>query len=283
LKQRGKEILLTGGTGQLGKEILKFLSKKFNVYAPTREELDLEKTDKIYRYCTKVKPHILILAGAYTDVDRAESEKEKAFKTNFLSTKEFVKYAAEKDRILIFISSDYVFDGKKEIYSEIDLPQPLCFYGKTKYLAEKEIISNLKKYFIIRTSWLYGEGKNNFIFKFVEKVKTEKNIKVVTDRYGSPTYTKDVALALITLIYSKRYGIHHIVNTGKVSRFKFAEEIKNLMKLNVKIIPVRAEEFGGVAKRPFSSALKNIKFSSSFYPLRDWKKALKDFLKEKFL
>lgn len=283
MRQRDNNILLTGSTGQLGKEILKFLSKKFNVYAPTREELDLEKIDEIYRHCSKYKPNILILAGAYTDVDRAESEKEKAFKINFLSTKEFVKYAAQNNKILIFISSDYVFDGKKEIYSEIDLPQPLCFYGKTKHLAEKEIISNLKKYFILRTSWLYGEGKNNFIFKFLEKAKTENNIKVVTDRYGSPTYTRDVALALITLIYSERYGIYHIVNTGKVSRFEFAEEVKNLLNLNVKIIPVRAEQFGEVAKRPFSSALKNIKFSSNFYPLRDWKEALKDFLKEKFL
>ncbi len=282
MRQRGNKILLTGATGQLGKEILKILGKKFNVCAPTRKELDLEKTDEIYRYCSKNEPDILILAGAYTDVDGSELEKEKVFKINFLSTKEFVKYVAIKNKMLIFISSDYVFDGKKETYSEIDLPQPLCFYGKTKYLAEKEIISNLKKYFIIRTSWLYGEGKNNFIFKFLEKAKTEKNIKVVIDRYGSPTYTKDVALALITLIYSEKYGIYHIVNTGRVSRFEFAEKIKNLKKLSVKITPVRAEEFGEMAKRPFSSALTNIKFSSNFYPLRDWKEALKEFLNGKF-
>lgn len=174
MKNKNSQILLTGATGQLGKEILKILKGKFEFYTPLKNELNLEEVDKIYSYCKKVNPEILILCGAYTDVDKAEEEKDKAFKINFLSTKEFVRYAYEYDKLVIFISTDYVFDGKKDFYSEKDIPNPLNFYGKTKLLAENEIQNNLKKYFIVRTSWLYGEGKNNFVYKFLEKAKRQK-------------------------------------------------------------------------------------------------------------
>ena len=277
-----KKVFLTGGTGQLGKEIIEILKEEYSILAPKKEDFDLENFEKIYDYLKNINPDIIILSGAYTDVDKAEEEKEKAYKINFLSTKEFVKYALHYDKILIFISTDYVFDGKKEIYSEDDIPNPINFYGKTKYLSEKEIISNLKKYFIIRTSWLYGEGKKNFVYKFLKKCEEEKVIKVVKDRYGSPTYTKDVAEGIKEILKSENYGIYHIVNTGRVSRFEFAKEILNIRKMNVKIEPVTSDYFKEIAKRPFSSALNNDKFCSNFYKLRNWKEALRDFLKNKW-
>lgn len=279
-----KKIFLTGKSGGLGKELVKVLKDKYILIAPSREEFDLEKTDIIYNYLKEINPDIIILSGAYTDVDKAEEEKEKVFKINFISVKEFVKYAFEKNKKIIFISTDYVFDGKKEIYSEEDLPNPLNFYGKTKYLAEKEIISNLKKYFIVRTSWLYGESKNNFVYKLLEKCKEKKILKVVNDRYGSPTYAKDLANGIERLINSSNYGIYHIVNTGRVSRYEFALEIVKILNLDVKIIPVSSNYFKEKAVRPFSSALDNKKFCSLFYNLRSWKEALNDFLKTwKFL
>lgn len=283
MKKKSFKLLLTGITGQLGREIYEVLKEKFEIHAPRRDKLNLEEIEKIYSYCKELNPEILILCGAYTDVDGAEEEREKALKINFLSTKEFVRYAREYNRLLIFISTDYVFDGKKNFYSETDAPNPLNFYGKTKYLAEREIENNLKKYFIVRTSWLYGNGKNNFVYKFLEMAKKEKEIKVVTDRYGSPTFTKDLATAIEKLLYSQNYGIYHIVNTGKVSRFEFAEKIKEIKKLNIRIIPIKAEEYGEKAKRPRSSALKNEKFSKIFYPLRKWEEALEEFLKEAIL
>lgn len=277
-----KKVFLTGKTGGLGKELMKILKDKYNLIAPLREEFDLEKIDIIYDYLKEINPDIIILSGAYTDVDRAEEEKEKVFKVNFLSVKEFVKYAYEKNKKIVFVSTDYVFDGKKEIYSEKDLPNPLNFYGKTKYLAEKEIISNLKEYFIIRTSWLYGESKNNFVYKFIEKCKKEKILRVVNDRYGSPTYAKDLAEAIEKLIDSSNYGIYHIVNTGRVSRYDFALEIVKILDLDVEIIPVSSDYFKEKATRPFSSALDNKKFCFLFYKLRDWKEALRDFLKNRW-
>ena len=273
-----KKVFLTGGSGQLGKEIIKFLKEKYMIIAPKKEEFDLENFEKINKYLKEIDPEIIILSGAYTDVDKAEEEKEKVYKINFLSTKEFVKYAKEKEKILIFISTDYVFDGEKEIYSEEDIPNPLNFYGKTKYLSEKEIISNLKKYFIVRTSWLYGEGKNNFVYKFIHKCKEEKILKVVNDRYGSPTYAKDLAQGIEKLLDSSNYGIYHIVNKGRVSRYEFACEIVKILNLNVEVIPVSSDYFKEKVKRPFSSALDNRKFCSLFYKLRDWKESLNDFL-----
>ena len=277
-----KKVFLTGGTGQLGKEIINILKDEYLIYAPKKEEIDLENFEKIYDYLKNINPDIIILSGAYTDVDKAEEEKEKVYKINFLSTKEFVKYAFCYDKILIFISTDYVFDGKKEIYSEDDIPNPINFYGETKYLSEKEIILNLKKYFIIRTSWLYGEGKKNFVYKFLKKCEEEKIIKVVKDRYGSPTYAKDLAQGIKEILKSENYGIYHIVNTGRVSRFEFAKEILNIMKMNIKIEPVPSSYFKEIAKRPFSSALSNNKFCSNFYKLRNWKDALKDFLENRW-
>jgi len=277
-----KKVFLTGGTGQLGKEIINILKDEYLIYAPKKEEIDLENFERIYDYLKNINPDIIILSGAYTDVDKAEEEKEKVYKINFLSTKEFVKYAFCYDKILIFISTDYVFDGKKEIYSEDDIPNPINFYGETKYLSEKEIILNLKKYFIIRTSWLYGEGKKNFVYKFLKKCEEEKIIKVVKDRYGSPTYAKDLAQGIKEILKSENYGIYHIVNTGRVSRFEFAKEILNIMKMNIKIEPVPSSYFKEIAKRPFSSALSNNKFCSNFYKLRNWKDALKDFLENRW-
>ncbi|MEO0231944.1 MAG: dTDP-4-dehydrorhamnose reductase [candidate division WOR-3 bacterium] len=277
-----KKVFLTGASGQLGREIIEILKEKYIVIAPKREEFDLEKFEKINNYLKDINPDIIILSGAYTDVDKAEEEKEKVYRINFLSVKEFVKYTKEKDKNLIFISTDYVFDGKKEIYKEEDNPNPLNFYGKTKFLAEREIISNLKKYFIVRTSWLYGEGKKNFVYKFIQKCKEEKILKVVNDRYGSPTYTKDLAQGIEKLINSSNYGIYHIVNTGRVSRYDFAMEIVKILNLDVEIVPVSSDYFKEKAIRPFSSALDNKKFCSLFYELRDWKEALKDFLKNRW-
>ncbi|ADQ14090.1 dTDP-4-dehydrorhamnose reductase [Halanaerobium hydrogeniformans] len=275
------KVFLTGGTGQLGSALINLLRDKNIEYsAPTRKELDLKNKEKIKCSISKYKPDIIIHSAAYTNVEKAELEKDLAYKVNVESTKWIAKSVKEIDAKLLYISSDYVFDGKKEeAYENYDLPNPINYYGLTKYLGEKQIKTITDKAFIIRTSWLYGKNGNNFVKNILKLTKSNQKIKVIDDQIGSPTYTNDLAELILNIMKTKKYGIYHAVNEGFCSWYHFALEIVRAKNIKVNVKAIKSEKFISNIKRPKNSRLSTKSLENNgFNLLRNYKKALKEYL-----
>jgi len=251
--------------------------------------LDITDGEKTYRQVTKINPDIVIHTAAYTDVDGCETNRDLAFRINGLGTRNIALTCQRFDTELLYISTDYVFDGEKgEPYAEFDRPNPQSIYAKSKYWGELYINSLSNRFYIIRSSWLFGKNGKNFVTTILNLAKEKKEIEVVNDQIGSPTYTKDLARAIAQLVGAERedssnranlYGIWHITNSGQCSWYEFAREI--LQGSGVLVKPISSEKLNRPAKRPKFSVLDNYVWRlQGWEPLRYWKEALKDYLKE---
>jgi len=268
------KVLVLGSKGMLGSDVVEELNKsKFEVIGRSRQEINITKTTDIAKI-KNINPSIIINCAAYTKVDLAEKEKEKCFLVNVKGVKNIVDICKRDNITLIHISTDYVFDGRKKEYNEDDKKNPINYYGKTKAESEDMIINNLKKYYVIRTSWLFGKNGDNFVETVLKLLREKKEIKIVNDQFGSPTYTKDLSKAIIKVL-DKEYGIYHITNSGSCSWFEFASEIVKEKNIKCKLISCSTKEFPTKAKRPIYSILKNNKIEK----LRSWKLALNEYLK----
>jgi len=270
-------ILVIGSKGMLGQDIVDELSKKnMHVTGWGSEDVDITKEEDI----TKIEqqnPDILINCAAYTKVDLAEKEREKCRAVNVTGVKNITAVCKKKEIVFIQISTDYVFDGNQESYDENDQKNPINYYGKTKSDGEDIIIKNLNKYYIIRTSWLFGKKGNNFVEKIIQLCGEKKYITVVNDQKGSPTYTRDLAKGILNMISAKKdFGIYHLTNSGVCTWYDFAREITMLKKLKCEIHPCTSEQFVCDAKRPKYSILNNNKTEK----MRHWEDALRSYLEE---
>ena len=223
-------------------------------------------------------PEIVINAAAYTAVDEAEQNKNLVYKINGCAVGFLATVCKEINAILVHFSTDYVFDGENHNgYKENHPYRPINIYGKSKALGEKMILDISPKCYIIRTAWLFGKNGKNFVEIMLRLAGEKKEIRVVNDQFGSPTYAKDLASEVKKLIESQgQYGIYHITNSGTCSWYDFAVKIFELSKLNLKVRPVKSEKFPTPAKRPTYSMLINTKLP----PMRKWEEALKDYLIE---
>jgi dTDP-4-dehydrorhamnose reductase len=277
-------IFVTGITGMLGKDIeTQALKNGFLVKGIGSQDLDIADRDEVENYFFNFKPQAIIHSAAFTDVDGCEKNREQAYKVNVIGTKNLAGISAKLDVPFIFISTDYVFDGKKaEAYQEHDEPNPESYYGYTKFLAEEYILKNLRSFYIVRTSWLFGRGGKNFVKTILCLADESNELTVVNDQQGSPTYTQDLAEALIELIYKKPpYGIYHVTNSGVCSWYEFAQEICRQAAIDVSIRPITSEEYKRPARRPANSVLDNKRLrEEGLTPLRDYKEALNEFLAE---
>lgn len=275
-------IAVTGYKGQLGLELQNTL-KKHELVLIDKDTCDITQKDQVSSFLNKSSPEAIIHAAAYTDVDGCEKNPELAKAVNVEGTRNLVEYAKENKVLLLYISTDYVFDGaKKGEYKEDDPTNPISIYSKTKLEGEVVVHNCLEKYFIARTAWLYGQG-NNFVNKIMGLSKKNKLLKVVNDQFGSPTYAKDLAEAVSKLIFTDDYGLYHIVNSNNCSRYEFANEIINLTKSDTRVIPVPSSEFKILATRPANSILDISKLQSKGIYMRDWKEALKEYIETYFL
>ncbi|MEN3045616.1 MAG: dTDP-4-dehydrorhamnose reductase [Candidatus Hydrothermales bacterium] len=272
-------ILLTGTTGMLGSKILEKVNYDF--IKPTRKDCDLSKPYEVESFLKKL-PSIdgIWHIAAYTDVEGAEEKKEYAFLVNWISTKILTDFSIKKNIRILYISTDYVFDGyKREPYSEWDTPNPLNIYGKSKLFGEREVLRN-RDSLIIRTSWLFGEKGENFITKIINGAKKKRELKVVIDQCGSPTYTEDLTEGIVRLWTSEETGVFHFSNKGEVTRFELAKEVIDLLNLDVHIIPSTSEELNLKAKRPSYSVLSTFLFENKTnMKIRTYREALQDYLK----
>jgi dTDP-4-dehydrorhamnose reductase len=271
------KVLVIGSKGMLGEDMIdelrlnKIFSKGMDI-----DEIDIVNKKDMQKII-KEKPDVIINCAAYTDVDGAEKERKKAKGVNYEGPGNLARAAKEIGAIIVHISTDYVFNGEKESYDEDEKKDPINFYGLTKSMGEDAIKESTEQYYIIRTSWLFGRKGKNFVETIKRLCNEKEEIKVVDDQKGKPTYTRDLANAIIDLLNSKsEYGIYHLTNSGACTWHEFATEIALLEQSACRIIPCKTEEFPRPAKRPRFSVLKNNKTRQ----LRHWKEALKEYMCE---
>ena len=274
------KVLITGSKGMLGHDLVKILSKENEIIATTHDTLDITDIEETISTIKEINPDIVINAAAFTAVDAAETDEDLAYQVNVIGTRNLAVACQKADSALVYISTDYVFDGTKgESYREYDTTNPLGVYGKTKYLGEVYIRDLLDKFYIVRTSWLYGYHGPNFITTMLNLAKTHDSINVVSDQIGSPTYTVDLATAINELIKQPKYGIYHITNSDSCSWYEYALEIFKNAGIEIEISPVTTEEYSSPAPRPKYSVLDNYNWRIEGYnKLRTYKDALKEFM-----
>jgi dTDP-4-dehydrorhamnose reductase len=277
------KILITGSKGMLAQDLIPVLKERHEVFAFPREELDITNRDSIFNVLSPVRPDLVINCAAYTKVDKAEEEREKAFLINGIGVQNLAVACADKGISLCHISTDYVFDGeKKRPYTPFDNTNPINTYGESKLAGEKYIQWLLNKFYIVRTSWLYGRWGNNFVLTIRRLAKEQPAIKVVNDQIGSPTYTVTLSDGIRRLIESGSYGIYHITDEsdGGISWFDFAKEIVRISGLKTELIPVTTDEYPRPARRPMYSVLdmEMTRLAIGFRP-PGWKVSLKELIK----
>lgn len=275
------KVLVTGANGQLGYDVIKQLNSAGIDYLGTdRESLDITNKEQVTRVISDYNPDAVIHCAAYTAVDKAEDEKDLCYSINVLGTKYVAEACKEIDAKMVYISTDYVFDGEgDEPFEMTDKPNPINYYGQTKYEGEVEVQKDLSKYFIVRISWVFGSNGNNFVKTMLRLGKERDEISVVADQIGSPTYTPDLAKLLVEMIKTDKYGVYHATNEGYCSWYEFACEIFKQVGIDVKVNPVKTEDYPTKAKRPMNSRLSKKQTWSVFsFELQNWNSALRGFL-----
>lgn len=261
-------VLITGSNGQLGKSISALIeakkSKTVSFTQTTKETLDITDKTEVELYFQSNTFNYCINCAAYTLVDKAEEEKDQAFLINATGAKNLAEACKKHNVVLIHISTDFVFDGNKlRPYTELDIPNPINVYGASKLQGETYIQSILDNYFIVRTSWLYSEYGNNFVKTMLRLGYKNKELQVVSDQIGSPTYAKDLAEMILKIIDSKnnQYGLYHFSNQGALSWFEFAKAIFKLSNIPIKVSPIPTSSYPTLARRPLYSLLSLSKTS----------------------
>jgi len=276
------KILVTGATGQLGKDVVHFFSNYCTVFGMSREDLDVTELEQCQQKISEIRPDAIIHCAAFTAVDLAESETDQAFKVNAVGSRN-VALAAEKIGAKIcYLSTDYVFDGTSNSpYNEYDNTNPINVYGKSKRAGEILVQNLSSKFFIVRTSWLYGLYGNNFVKTILRMARKGEQLKVVCDQVGSPTFSEDLAAFLYRLVTTEKYGIYHATNSGACSWYEFAKEIVRLKGLHSEVAPCATDAFPRPALRPNYSVLDHQSIrSNGFSDFRHWRDALELFLEK---
>ena len=280
------KVLVTGVNGQLGFDVVNELSKRgHKAFGTDIAEMDITDGERVKQVFDDIKPDAVIHCAAWTAVDAAEDNEDKVREINVLGTKYIAEECKKLDCKMIYISTDYVFNGKGEEPWEPDCKdyEPLSVYGKTKLEGEMVVAQVLEKFFIVRIAWAFGVNGKNFIKTMLNVGKTHDEVRVVNDQVGTPTYTFDLARLLVDMVESEKYGYYHATNEGGyISWYDFTKEIFKQAGYKTKVIPVTTAEYGlSKAVRPFNSRLGKKKLiDSGFKPLPTWQDALTRYLKE---
>ena len=272
------KILVNGSKGQLGKELLKLYSDE-NITGVDIDEMDITNVEQTVNLIRELNPDIVIHAAAMTDVDGCEKNEGAAYKVNTLGTRNVALACQKTNSEMLYVSTDFVFAGDKdENYNEFDIPSPLSVYGKSKLEGEKLVKELLNKFYIVRTAWLYGDG-HNFVKTMLSLAENKDSLSIVSDQQGTPTFAKDLAIAISKIIDSGLYGTYHASNSGSCSWYDFAKKIFEIKGIDIEVNPTTAEEFGSPAERPAYSVMDNFALESQdIYKMREWEEALKDYL-----
>lgn len=286
-----KNVLVTGANGQLGSEI-KFLSQKmnlpFNFHFTDADILDITNRTQVEEYVVNNRIQYIINCAGYTAVEKAEIETEKAYEVNVTGVEIIASVAKQYDVKVIHISTDYVFDGNSDLaYTEDMETNPISVYGSTKLKGEEVLKQMNGSWIIIRTSWLYSEYGINFVKTMIRLMNEKESLTIIRDEIGSPTYAADLAEMIIHILqFSEqdewKTGLYHFCNSGEVSRYEFAKEIKRLARIeNCELLPISSSEYGSAVKRPAYSAFNTSKIANVFsVKIPTWEEALERCIKK---
>ncbi|MNW38596.1 dTDP-4-dehydrorhamnose reductase [compost metagenome] len=283
------KVMVTGAAGQLGTDAVRiFTEQGHEVLASDRAQLDITDQQQTIDAVTAFKPDAIVHCAAYTAVDAAETDVDGAYRVNAVGTRNLAVAAEQVGAKLIYISTDYVFDGQSEQpYHEYDNTNPQSIYGKSKRAGEVHAQTLSSRYFIVRTSWVYGLHGNNFVKTMLKLGQEKPSLQVVHDQKGSPTYTVDLVHFLAELMLTEKYGIYHASGSGACTWYEFTqaifEEARDIMGLTIQseLHPCSTDQFPRPAHRPANSVMEHLSIrTNGFNDLRSWREALKDFLKE---
>ncbi len=279
------KYLITGRNGQLARAFIKkFEEQSIDYSAPDESQLDITDFDAVSQAVSGLKPDVIINCAAYNLVDRAELEREKAFAVNASGPANLARAAADRGALLVHFGSDYVFDGIKEkgLYTEEDAVNPLNEYGKSKLSGENFVSESGARHLVLRLSWVFGDGNQNFIHKLIEWTRNNEYLKIACDEFSVPTYTNTVVDMTLRAIKNDTRGHYHLTNSGFCSRYEWARHIVQDLKLNKFIRPVSMDIFNLPAKRPKFSAMSNAALSRELnISIPSWEEAVSTFLRER--
>ncbi len=273
------KILLTGSNGQLGTDFLRASGPEHEVVA---HDLDLDITDRavVATRVAEVAPDIVVNAAAYTNVDGAEADELNAYRVNALGPQNIALACQAAGVPMLHVSTDFVFSGDATVpYTEFDRPDPTGVYGKSKYAGEQYVTGLLDRYYICRTSWLYGVGGPNFVKTMLKAGRERPEVKVVDDQEGSPTYSLDLARKLLEIIETGAYGVYHLSNRGSITWNRFTKDIFEIAGLDTPVLPISTAELARPAPRPRFSTMRGLALElQGIPPMRPYREALEEFI-----
>lgn len=275
------KVLVTGVKGQLGYDVVNELTKRgIEAVGVDIQEMDITDAASVNRVIRETAPDAVIHCAAYTAVDAAEENEELCRRVNAEGTQNIANICKELDIKMVYISTDYVFDGQGERpWEPEDDRAPKSVYGQTKYEGELAVQNSLDKYFIVRIAWVFGINGKNFVKTMLQLSRNHDTIKVVNDQFGSPTYTYDLARLLADMVLTEKYGIYHATNEGICSWYDFACAIFEEAGIRVNVVPVTTAEYGAKASRPANSRMSKEKLTENgFEKLPPWRDALKRYI-----
>lgn len=275
-----RKILITGVKGQLGTALSPLLAAEYEVFGFDLD-LDVADIDRVVQKFREIKPNVVVHAAAITNVDYCETHPEDNYRVNALGTENVAIASLDVGAEMLYVSTDYVFDGTKESpYLEFDATNPINHYGRAKLAGENSVKGLLNRYFIVRTSWLYGKGGKNFPNAILNKARETGALRVVNDQFGAPTYAPDLSQCVKALIGTEYFGTYHATNAGVCTWYDFAVElVKHSGMKNVKVEPISSEEYPSPTRRPRYSVLENFCLKNrNVYEFRHYLDGIKDFL-----
>lgn len=277
------KVFITGATGQLGKDLCTELNLRgHNLIGVGSRDLDITDSNAVMQMLEEINPDAVIHCAAFTAVDLAEHEKERCDAVNRIGTENIAKACSAAGSKLLYLSTDYVFDGSGERpWEPDDAAAPLNYYGLTKYQGEEAVRRFVSSHFIVRISWAFGVHGKNFVKTMLHLGAERERLTVVDDQVGSPTYTPDLSRLLADMIETEQYGTYHATNEGFCSWYEFASAIMKQSGLTTKVEPVSSSEYPTDARRPHNSRMSKSKLiENGFQPLPPWEDALTRFLEE---
>lgn len=277
------KVLVTGGDGQLAHDVIyELVENDIPHKSIDISDADITNENEIKNVINEYKPTHVVHCAAYTAVDKAEDNPELVYKINVLGTKYIAEICKEIDATMVYISTDYIFEGNgAAFYEENDTPNPQSVYGLTKYQGELEVQKTLEKYYIIRISWVFGVHGSNFVKTMIKLGNERESLSVVSDQIGSPTYTADVAKLIIQMINTNKYGVFHATNEGICSWYEFTKEIFEILDITCNLSEIKSIDYPTKAKRPYNSRMSKDKLvNNGFSKLRPWKEALREMISQ---
>lgn len=276
-------VMVSGAKGMLGSDLCEILSSEFDVLGVDIDDFDIADEEATLKSVTQISPEIIIHLAAYTDVEGSEINPGKAFLVNAVGTFNMARAARKVDAYLVYLSTDYVFDGSKsEPYIETDAVNPINTYGLSKAYGEMYVSRLVERNLIVRTSWLFGPNGVNFVDKIIDQAESGRKLKVVNDQYGCPTYTMHLALALKEAIRRRVEGILHMAGCGQTTWFELAQAILDLAGIDAEIQPVASHMYPARARRPRNSALSSMVLAHfGLRELPKWQDGLKEHLRRR--